>query len=72
MIKELINLLPPVAIYNIIKRSKEMENRKVIGAFIGSAPTIAEGDEQHTGWKQTSDEPITYERVIREQKAGTL
>ena len=67
MIKELISLLPPIAIYNIIKRSMEHGQRDVVECIIGSAPYYPPGDSGQE-WIKVKDDPLTYERVIRKAK----
>lgn len=64
---EAISLLPPFAIYNIIKRSTEYGKEDVVEAIRGSAPYYPPNDSGQP-WVKVSDDPLEYQRVIRKAK----
>lgn len=64
---ELLSLLPPVAIYNIIKRSNEHGKQDVVQTIRGSAPYYPPNDSGQE-WQKVSDDPLEYQRVVRKGK----
>ena len=66
-LRDVLSLLPPVAIYNILKRSTEHGKQDVVQTILGSAPYYPPNDSGQA-WHKVSDDPLEFQRVVRKVK----